>query len=159
MDRLLTLISESPTLTGGAHVFLAMILGGLVGVEREISNRPAGLRTHMLVSGAAALLMVIGLPLVSEFSNDVPSSALRVDPLRVIEAIVTGVAFIGAGTIIQNRDDGAIRGLTTAASLLFTAAIAICVTVGKYGLAIIVTVFVLFTLRVVKAIEQRVSGS
>lgn len=155
MSELTAILENYPTLVDALKILTAMALGGAIGVEREIANRPAGLRTHMLVSGAAALLMVVSLPLINEFKGDVSSTSLRVDPLRVIEAIVTGISFIGAGTIIQSRTDGAITGLTTAASLLFSAAIAIAVTVDRYGLAVLVTILALFILKVVKKIEVK----
>ena len=79
-------------------VALAALLGGLVGIEREFAERPAGLRTHMLVGATAALFVMLAEFLTSTFQ---PRDILRVDPVRVIEAIVVGISFLGAGTIFK----------------------------------------------------------
>ncbi|MCI0721969.1 MAG: MgtC/SapB family protein, partial [Acidobacteria bacterium] len=106
-----------------AYVALAMLLGGLVGLDREAARKPAGLRTHMLVSGAAALLVLLGHVMVRNYDAKL-ASLLTSDPIRIIEAVITGVSFLGAGTIIRDpRDGGQVEGLTTAASLLLAAAI------------------------------------
>ena len=103
-----------------AGVAFAMLLGGLIGFERELKNRPAGFRTHMLVAGAAALLVGMGpLMLVPYAGGQGP--VLRIDPLRLVEAVVAGVGFIGAGTILGQRRGRQVTGLTTAASLLTAA--------------------------------------
>jgi putative Mg2+ transporter-C (MgtC) family protein len=103
----------------------------------------------MLVSGAAAFIVHLSYILAE-------GSAGRTDPLRVIEAVVTGVSFIGAGTIIRRSEDLEVEGLTTAATLLFTAAIGIAVALGEAWLAGAVTVVVLATLRAVALLEKRV---
>ena len=124
-------------------VALAMLLGGLIGLEREMADKPAGLRTHMLVSGAAALLVGLSNIIVDAFTAE--QSAVQVDPVRIIEAIVAGVSFLGAGTIIRSRENGQTEGLTTAASLLFVAGVGVGVAtyhfilaVGAVGLALLV---------------------
>ena len=100
----------------------AMVLGGVIGFEREMKNRPAGFRTHMLVAGAAALLLGIGLLVLADPS--VPHlKRVQIDPLRLMEAVVAGVAFIGAGTIFGSRGRDTVAGITTAASLLMVAVI------------------------------------
>ena len=100
----------------------AMVLGGVIGFEREMKNRPAGFRTHMLVAGAAALLLGIGLLVLADPS--VPHfKRIQIDPLRLMEAVVAGVAFIGAGTIFGARGRDTVAGITTAASLLMVAVI------------------------------------
>lgn len=126
------------------HVGLAMVLGALVGIEREISDKPAGLRTHMLVCGAAALLVSVSNALVDDF--DAAASAIRVDPIRVIEAVVAGVSFLGAGTIFRRDRATHIEGLTTAASLLFTASVGVCVATDRLILAFGATFLVLIVL-------------
>jgi putative Mg2+ transporter-C (MgtC) family protein len=126
------------------HVGLAMVLGALVGVERELSDRPAGLRTHMLVCGAAALLVSVANALVDDF--EVAESVIRVDPVRVIEAVVAGVSFLGAGTIFRRDRATHVEGLTTAASLLFTAGIGVCVATDRIVLAIGATLLVIVVL-------------
>lgn len=137
-------------------IALSMILGGAIGYERELANKPAGMRTHMLVSGAATLLVLLGDVLVTRFGVEFSDEVIRSDPIRIIEAIVTGVAFLGAGTIIRSHGQSIVHGLTTAASLLFTAAIGICVALEVFGLAVGGTVLVLATLRLAYAVEYRV---
>ena len=103
-----------------ANTAYAMVLGGAIGFERELKKRPAGFRTHMLVSGAAALLLGIGLLVLADPSMPV-LKRVQIDPLRLMEAVVAGVAFIGAGTIFSARGRDAVAGITTAASLLMAA--------------------------------------
>lgn len=138
-------------------VALAMLLGACVGFDRELADRPAGLRTHMLVAGAAAFLVALGDVLVSHFDREMSSNALRSDPIRIIEAVVTGVAFLGAGTIIRGGATDSVKGLTTAASLLFVAVIGVCVALAQFITAVGATVFVLVILRGLRFVDQRLS--
>jgi putative Mg2+ transporter-C (MgtC) family protein len=108
-------------------------LGAVLGWERETKNRPAGMRTHIAVGMAAALIMSIADLMILTYSGD---DMLRVDPTRVLEAIVGGVTFLGAGTIITHRDSDRVRGLTTAAGLLVTATIGVAAGLGAYLLAV-----------------------
>ena len=136
-----------------ANAGLAMVLGGVIGFERELKNRPAGFRTHMLVAGAAALLVGVGQLMLTEpgiAGNDI----LRIDPLRLVEAVVAGVAFIGAGTIFARRADGAIAGITTAASLLMVATIGVASGFGQYLLATAAAVLTLLVLTVLRYFER-----
>jgi putative Mg2+ transporter-C (MgtC) family protein len=130
-------------------VLIAGILGGLIGLERELANRPAGLRTHAILAAAAALLVGFADLLVDHFVGETAPAVLRADPIRVVEAIVTGVAFLGAGTIFRHRNGKVVEGLTTAASLLLVAAIGISVALQQLLLAVLVTVITLVLLRVV----------
>jgi putative Mg2+ transporter-C (MgtC) family protein len=134
------------------EVALAMLLGGLIGIEREAAHKPAGFRTHMLVSGAAALLVGLGHALVIEFGQHA-TLRLQSDPIRIVEAIVTGVSFLGAGTIFRAKGEH-IEGLTTAASLLLSAALGVCVAVERFLLAGSVTLLALVVLRGVRFIER-----
>ncbi|CAG0935921.1 Protein SrpB [Thermoflexales bacterium] len=136
-------------------VALAMLLGGILGLEREKQERPAGLRTHMLMAGAAALLVTLGTLLVEHFNQEVENNLLRVDPIRVIEAVIVGVSFLGAGTIMRNVEQNRIEGLTTAATLLFVAAIGITVAAGQLVLALGATALALITLRGIARLEHR----
>lgn len=140
-----------------AYVALAMVLGAMIGFEREIEDKPAGLRTHMLVAGAAALLVSIGDVVVRRFSVDLGSAVVRSDPMRIVEAVITGVSFLGAGTIIRDRGGRRIEGLTTAASTLFTAGVGVCVALSQVVLALGGTVLVLATLRGVGMLQRRVN--
>lgn len=132
-------------------VALAALLGGLIGFDREMADKPAGLRTHMLVAAAAALL--VGLAPALTRSLDVPESLVQSDPIRVMEAVITGVAFLGAGTIIRQK--AGVEGLTTAASLLFVAAVGMTVALSHYILAVGLTLLNLIVLRGVKIVDRK----
>lgn len=132
----------------------AMALGGVIGLERELKNRPAGFRTHMLVAGAAALLVGIGQLVIHDPRLTDPES-LRVDPLRLVEAVVAGVSFIGAGTIFARRRHDSIAGITTAASLLMVAVIGVAVGFRYHVLALGITVLTLLVLAALNALERR----
>jgi len=129
-------------------VAIAMALGGAVGYERQLRGRPAGFRTHMLVAGAAAMLLGMTDLIAEHFNQEVYAPRVQIDPVRIIEAMITAIAFIGAGTIIQHARRDAVLGLTTAASLLFTVSIGIAVGLGHLVLAAGVTVLAVLTLRV-----------
>jgi putative Mg2+ transporter-C (MgtC) family protein len=134
---------------------VAMLLGGLVGVERELKDRPAGFRTHMLVAGAASLLVGIGrLALSDPAVVDTMPSHLRIDPLRLVEAVIAGVAFIGAGTIFGRREGGTVAGITTAASLLMVAVIGISAGFHYYVLAVTATVLTLAVLTLLNLCDR-----
>lgn len=135
------------------YTALAMLLGGIIGLEREMADKPAGLRTHMLVAGAATFLTSMGETLVANL--DVSEALIRSDPVRIIEAIITGISFLGAGTIIRNRSENEVEGLTTAASLLFAAAVGIGVAEELFALSVGTVILVLLTLRIVKYVENR----
>lgn len=141
-------------------ILLALGLGGLLGLEREISGKAAGLRTNMLVAGASAFLVQLADLVVESFLSESPS-VVRVDSIRVIEAVVTGVSFIGAGAIIRRRvePEPEVEGLTTAATLLFSASVGMACALDAGWLAVYVTVAVLVTLRVVGIVERRLEPS
>jgi putative Mg2+ transporter-C (MgtC) family protein len=143
-------------------VALAMLLGGVVGFEREVADKPAGLRTLMLVSGGAALFVALGdAVLENYFRPDSPVSVggardmIRSDPIRIIEAIVTGVSFLGAGTIIRGTGRDDVQGLTTAASILLAAALGVTVALHQLVLAAGVTVLALIALRALRLFERK----
>lgn len=133
----------------------AMLLGGVIGYERELKDRPAGLRTHMLMAGAAALLVGLGDLLATQFAAEHYQDLVRIDPIRLIEAVVTGVAFIGAGTIIRRDAANEVSGLTTATSLLMSAAIGVAAGLSHYVLALGVALLSLVVLRSLKSFERR----
>ena len=139
----------------GALAF-AMVLGGAVGFDRERRNRPAGFRTHMLVAGASALLVGMGRLMVEEQLDAGPM--LRMDPLRLVEAVVAGVAFIGAGTIFSQRRGAGVTGITTAASLLMVAVIGIAAGLHYYVLSLAATVLTLLVLTGLHLVEQRMGS-
>jgi putative Mg2+ transporter-C (MgtC) family protein len=137
------------------EVFLALLLGGLIGVERELSGKSAGFRTQMLVAGASALLVGLGDAALIRFSLNVNSEVLRADPSRIIQAIITGISFIAAGTIILRDRTDRIEGLTTAATIFFSSAIGIAVALRQFLLAFSVTVMVLVVLHGLNLIQVR----
>lgn len=134
-------------------VAIAMLLGGIIGFEREMANKPAGFRTHMLLAGAAALITSLADVLAQGFASANYSELLRVDPLRVVEAVVTGVAFLGAGTIFRSASGNAVAGLTTAASLLLVSGVGIAVTMGQYVMAVGVTALTYVVLKLIHGME------
>lgn len=137
----------------------AMALGGLIGWERELKRRPAGFRTHMLLSGAAALLVGLGDLLATHFSGEQYRELVRVDPIRLIEAVVAAVGFLGAGAIFRRGsagDRGNVTGLTTAASMLMVAAIGIAAGLRSYVLALGATLLTLLVLLVLNWFERRI---
>lgn len=136
------------------RVLLAILLGGLIGLEREWADKPAGLRTHMLICGSAALLIGLGDIVVLRLTSTAIAEHVRADPIRIIEAIITGISFLGAGTIFVRGREERLEGLTTAASILFTAGIGMSTGLGKYYLAIALTLIVLAILIVVVRIER-----
>lgn len=133
----------------------AMVLGGLIGLERELAHKPAGLRTHMLVAGMAALLVGLGNIMVQRFSSGIDPAIMRADPIRIVEAIVTGVSFLCAGTIFRLESTQRVEGLTTAATLLMAAALGICMALREFTLAVSVTLLVLGVVWIVGRIEIR----
>lgn len=127
---------------------VALILSGVLGWERKSTGKAAGVRTHMLVGMGAALFVVLGELFVLHFREyDVH---MRFDPLRIIEAVVTGISFLGAGTIFVARDEGhgRIKGLTTAAEIWVTAAVGMLAGLERYLLAAVSTVLVFVVLHV-----------
>jgi putative Mg2+ transporter-C (MgtC) family protein len=136
------------------RVVLAAVLGGAIGFERELREREAGLRTHMLVSVGAALFTLVSAYAWSDwrFSNE---SGIVFDPTRIAAQVVTGIGFLGAGAII--RQGLSVRGLTTAATLWVVAAIGMATGAGYYTAAFITTVLVLFSLWPLRIVAFRVS--
>jgi putative Mg2+ transporter-C (MgtC) family protein len=125
-------------------LFLAMLCGGAIGVERELSRKPAGLRTNMLICIAAALFMVTS----RYISNGEPYT----DPARLVAQAVAGVGFIGAGVILQSR--GSITGLTTAATIFIVTAVGIAIGQGMYAASLLTTFLVIFILVMMRRIER-----
>lgn len=136
------------------RVAAAMLFGGVLGIEREMGRHAAGLRTHMLIAGAAALIVGLGDSVAEHFQQDRYRDLLQVDPIRLIEAVVACVGFIAAGTILRGTRDGEVSGLTTATSLLMAAAIGIAVGIGAYVIATGVTLLCLVVLVGVRRWER-----
>lgn len=133
------------------RLILAAILGGAVGLERERLEWVAGLRTHMLVCLGATLVMIVS---AYGFTDTLSASRVVLDPSRVAAQVVSGIGFLGAGTILFLRHQ-VIRGLTTAASLWTVAAVGLAVGSGLYLAAVCTTVLVIVILALVKPLEKR----
>lgn len=128
------------------RLLVAMLLGALIGYERERSDSAAGLRTHMLVALGAALFVLA--PLQAGIEPE--------DLSRVLQGIISGIGFLGAGAVLKLKEDGVIRGLTTAASIWATAAIGITAGLGLETTAVLSTVMVLIILHVLFRFSHRI---
>lgn len=133
------------------RLLLASLLGGLIGLEREVHGRPAGFRTHLLVSLGAALFMGVSLYFYQAYGEMNANMAVRIDPGRVAAQIVVGIGFLGAGAIVRER--GSVRGLTTAACLWVAAAVGTACGAGMFMVAMVVTSIALISLLVLKKVE------
>lgn len=140
-----------------AEIAGAMALGGLIGFERELAQRPAGFRTHMLVAGACALIVGLGGSMLEHFSRLHPDF-VQADPFRLVGGVIAALGFIGAGTIFRQQGEG-ISGLTTAASLLFSGAIGVAAALQQWAVAIGATFLALFVLFALRFIEHRLQPS
>jgi putative Mg2+ transporter-C (MgtC) family protein len=128
-----------------ARLVLAMIAGGLVGLERELRGRQAGFRTNLLVCLGSALVMIVSISFATHaWDPHSPNIALNIDPARIAYGVMTGVGFLGAGTIVQNK--GAVRGLTTAAGLWCMAAVGLASGFGLYVITLLTTGLILLAL-------------
>lgn len=134
------------------RMLLALAIGALIGWERELLNRPAGLRTHMLVSIGAAVIMIIGETAAFRYAG-----AFSVDPTRLAAQVVSGIGFLGAGTIL--REGVNVRGLTTAASLWAVACLGLAAGGGYYEVAAAGTVAIILTLTIFDQLERRFAKS
>ncbi|MFB2594239.1 MgtC/SapB family protein [Paracoccus sp. p4-l81] len=135
-----------PFATAILRLIAAALMGSLIGWEREVNARPAGLRTHMLVSLASALFALLALELT--YLGDEAGVRLTSDPLRMIEAVTSGVAFLAAGSIITSG--GKVKGLTTGASMWMAGAVGLACGIGKLQLALVAMVFALIVLWIVR---------
>jgi putative Mg2+ transporter-C (MgtC) family protein len=127
------------------RLFISAVLGAIVGIQRERTGKPAGLRTHMLVALGSTLFVLVpletGMPLA--------------DTSRVVQGIATGIGFIGAGAILKIASDREVHGLTTAAGIWMTAAAGVAVGTGRTGLAALSIAFTWFILAMIGRIEHR----
>lgn len=128
---------------------LSTVLGTLVGFERQMGRKPAGLRTHTLVCLGSTMFVLMAPHAVASFGGP------NLDPTRIIHGVVTGVGFLGAGSIL--RQEGYVHGLTTAASVWMVAAIGVAVGVHAYMLAIVGTVLALIVLEGFRWVERFLS--
>jgi putative Mg2+ transporter-C (MgtC) family protein len=132
-------------ITLGIQCGIAAACGAVVGLERELAGKQAGIRTHMLVAVAAALAVGLGTLVLGENVGD---------PTRVLHGIITGVGFIGAGVLIYDRENASVSGLTTATTILLVAVLGAACGLGAPVLAAAVTALAMGTLRGMKALER-----
>lgn len=130
------------------RLILSFVFGGIIGLEREKKGRSAGLRTHILVCMGSGLIMLVSLYVFDIYAGRAP-----VDPSRIAAGVVTGIGFLGAGTIITNR--GGAKGLTTAASIWVSSAIGLAVGCGFISAALFTTIITFITLAFLKHIENK----
>ncbi len=142
----MTFESSEPIL----RLLFAMVIGGLVGLEREIHDRPAGLRTHILVCVGAALIMMISVEVSRSFAG-----VMQSDPARIAAQVVSGIGFLGAGTIL--REGATVRGLTTAAGLWMAAALGLAAGAGLYFYALGAVAIALISLSLLSRVELYVA--
>ena len=148
-----------PELTKGASIaevavrlVVAVVIGGIIGWDRERLDKPAGLRTHMLVSLGSASFTLLGFEVGAHLS---PRTGDGFDPTRVLQGVIGGIGFLGAGAIIQNR--GQVSGITTAASVWVAGALGAATGVGAYVLALATTVMTLLILTSAGLLEKMAS--
>lgn len=134
------------------RLLMAAGLSGLIGMERESKNQPAGLRTHLLVGTGACLMMILSVTGFDSFLNN-SGGPLQFDPGRIPSYVISGIGFLGAGTIIVNR--GSVKGLATAASIWVAAGLGLVIGIGMYYVAVLSTLIVLGTLYVLGKVEKK----
>lgn len=148
--------SAAPPPLGVWDIFLrmlcSMVVGTVIGTEREYSNRPAGMRTHILVALGACAVMLTSQMIFTQYST----YGATPDPARLAAQVITGVGFLGAGTIM--REGPTVRGLTTAASLWAVACLGIAAGGGYYAIALLGMVFIFITLTVFEMLQNRLMG-
>ena len=135
------------------RLIIALFLGGAIGIDREVKNRPAGLRTHMLIALAASIFAVTTLEIIAELEK----RGHTADPIRAIEAVTAGVAFLAAGSIIQSRAQ--ISGLTTGASMWLAGAIGVSCGFGLFSIALLATALALVVLVWLQTLTRKISAA
>ena len=150
MNEIIDFLTEFNAVTVVIRVLLAAVAGALVGLEREFHGRAAGMRTHMMVALGAALAAMIGLFTVKELG-------VSSDPMRVGAQVISGVGFLGAGTILLRGGGSRITGLTTAAGLWTAASIGLAVGIGFYTGAFMTVIAVMLTFTLITRLEARMN--
>ena len=135
------------------RLIIALFLGGAIGIDREVKNWPAGLRTHMLIALAASIFAVTTLEIIAELEK----RGHTADPIRAIEAVTAGVAFLAAGSIIQSRAQ--ISGLTTGASMWLAGAIGVSCGFGFFSIALLATALALVILVWLQTLTRKISAA
>lgn len=143
-------------LTISTRMVIALLLSGLIGFEREVNQHAAGFRTHILVGVSACLMMLLSIYGFTEYLGDYDDT-VRFDPTRIPSYVISGIGFLGAGTIIVNGMT--IKGLTTAASIWAVAGLGLVVGIGMYKEAILTTIIILLSLIFLNKIEKKLAWS
>jgi putative Mg2+ transporter-C (MgtC) family protein len=133
------------------RLILAIVLGAVIGLEREFSGKPAGLRTHMMVSLGAAAFTVVTLQVFGAVMGAMEQT--RADPIRIVEGIIGGIGFLGAGTIIRAR--GTVEGITTAAGIWVVGAVGLACGAGYKLVALAIVVFAVVIIGGIGRLEDR----
>lgn len=144
--------SELPFMDMLIRLAVATGFGFLLGLERELRGKPAGLRSHMLVSMGAAAFVMVGLHILFATATGDPSA--RIDPTRIVEGVIGGIGFLGAGCIIQAR--GSVQGITTGASIWIAGALGVASGIGNLPLAALLAAFALVTIAILGHFEKEV---
>ncbi|MGM0877648.1 MAG: MgtC/SapB family protein [Bacillota bacterium] len=138
------------TYTMFTRIFIATLLCGVIGLEREFKNHPAGFRTHLLVGIGSCLMMILSLYGFESYIDNDPN--IRFDPARIPSYVISGIGFLGGGTILVKG--ATVRGLTTAASIWIVAGLGLVIGAGMYVLAFFTTVIVLMCLIFLNRLEK-----
>ncbi|WP_417544695.1 MgtC/SapB family protein [Marinobacter sp.] len=144
--------TEIPVLDMFIRLLAAAALALLLGLERELRGKAAGLRSHMLVSLGASAFIIMGLHILFATAEGDPSA--RIDPTRIVEGVIGGIGFLGAGSIIQSR--GTVQGITTGASIWMAGAVGVACGLGIFALAGMVTLMALIIMAVLGRFEHEV---
>ncbi|MCC2688997.1 MAG: rane protein [Rhizobiaceae bacterium] len=157
MEQLLSEFGHStytPFPVFAARLLLAMLFGAVIGFEREWRNRPAGLRTHILVCVAAATFAILTIEIIHApvFGSAALGDAVKVDPVRVVEAVTAGVAFLAAGVVIFTK--GQVHGLTTGAGMWLAGAIGLACGLGLWQIAAFSALIALIVLGLLQTLEK-----
>jgi len=144
--------TEIPILNMFIRLLAAAGLALVLGLERELRGKAAGLRSHMMVSLGASAFIIMGMHILFATAEGDPSA--RIDPTRIVEGVIGGIGFLGAGSIIQSR--GSVQGITTGASIWMAGAIGVACGLGIFALAGMVTVMALIIMVVLGRFEHEV---
>ena len=147
--------TEVPVWDMVIRLLAAAGFASIIGLERELNNRPAGLRTHMLVSLGSAAFLLVGYEIL--FATAVGDPSASIDPTRIVEGVIGGIGFLGAGSIIQGR--GSIHGITTGAAIWIAGAIGVACATGNLVLAALVTVIAMVIVVVLGYFENEALDS
>lgn len=152
MDDVATSFSATHPAVAAVRLLIAGLFGAAIGFEREMNHRPAGLRTHILIAMGACLFALVSFEIVELIQTD-PGSQTA-DPLRLIDSVTSGVAFLAAGSIIVSG--GKVQGLTTGAGMWMAGAIGLACGVGKIGLAFMAALMVVIILWLLRPVRDKV---